>query len=215
MHKKLGTVLILLGVALLLVGLGNVGRNLWIEEQAGDHAESAMGQLLQQMQSPQESRPGEEPDSTTDQPAPSGPALPSQQEQESRRPMPEILIDGVPYIGYLEIPALDLQLPVLSQSNPENLEIGPCRFYGTVYQKNFVIGGHRYRRHFRKLYTLGYGDRIYFTDGDGIRYAYRVEELEVVEPYQADYLCSGDWDLSLYTCTTGGASRVVVRCVFQ
>jgi sortase A len=133
--------------------------------------------------------------------------------QEELRPMPEVVIDGVPYIGYLKIPALSLELPVLSESNEENLEIAPCRFFGTVYQKNFVIGGHRYRRHFRKLSTLGYGETFTFTDMDGIVYTYEVVEQEIVQPDQAEYLCSGDWDLSLYTCTPGGLTRVVLRCL--
>ena len=28
-------------------------------------------------------------------------------------------------------------------------------------------------------------------------------------------LLSGDWDLTLFTCTLGGKSRVVVRCKIQ
>jgi sortase A len=26
---------------------------------------------------------------------------------------------------------------------------------------------------------------------------------------------SGDWDLTLFTCTTGGQSRITVRCVLK
>jgi sortase A len=129
------------------------------------------------------------------------------------RPMPEIQVDGISYVGYLSIPALNLELPVISESTEQNLEIAPCRFFGTVYQKDFVIGGHRYRRHFRKLSTLGYGERLSFTDVEGNVYIYEVAECEVLEPNQAEYLCSGDWDLSLFTCTPGGMTRVVLRCL--
>lgn len=211
-RKLLGTVLILLGTVLLLSGLVMTGRNFRIEEQAGDTAEVVMEQLLEQIQSEDDMAPsGEDPVTGSDTANP-GLSLPAAQEQAARRPMPEVMIDGVAYIGYLSIPELELELPVASQINETFLEKGPCRYFGTVYQKNFVIGGHRYRRHFRKLYTLGYGDRVIFTDVDGKTYHYQVEEQEVIEPYQSTYLCSGDWDLSLFTCTTGGAARVVVRC---
>jgi sortase A len=127
--------------------------------------------------------------------------------------MPEIELDGRGYVGYLELPTLELTLPVLSVSSDENLEIAPCRYFGTAYQQNFVIGGHRYRRHFRNLYTLGYGDTVIFTDVTGKQFVYQVEELEELQPYDSEYLCTGDWDLSLFTCTPGGTARVAVRCL--
>ena len=129
------------------------------------------------------------------------------------RPMEEVVIEGVAYIGYLEIPTLELKLPVIGEISEEHLDIAPCRYYGTAYQKDFVIGGHRYRRHFRRLYTLNYGDPVIFTDVSGQSFRYQVEELENIEPHESEYLCSGNWDLSLFTCTPGGAERVVVRCL--
>lgn len=236
MKRKLGTVLVLLGLALLVLGVGTVGRNIWVEEQAGDYAETAMGKLLERMEAqnaassvnpeqthpsgqtpenPSEQIPGQTPGQSSPQPGASqpNPQNPAEQAQAERRPMNEISIDSVAYVGYLEIPALDLRLPVISKCSEELLELAPCRYFGTVYQKNFVIGGHRYRRHFRKLYTLGYGDRVTFVTVSGETFHYRVEELEVVQPHQSAYVCSGDWDLSLFTCTTGGQSRVVVRCL--
>lgn len=207
-RKIFGTACVVLGIVLVLASLVVTCYILWQEEQSGVHAQQAMEQLLEQL--PEETVPATPdvpnipvmtPDATV---APKDPAY---------RPMPEVMIDGVPYIGYLNIPALKLELPVIGESNEENLEIAPCRFYGTVYNKNFVIGGHRYRRHFRKLSTLGYGERLHFTDMEGKVYTYEVAEQEILEPNQAEYLCSGDWDLSLFTCTPGGLTRVVLRCL--
>lgn len=220
-RKVLGSVLLVLGIGLLLLGMGITGWYFWIEEQAGDHAETAMVQLLERMEAettapeedPRQEFPGVQQGGAQPEQSTPGLSLPATQEQAARRPMAEIVIDGVAYIGYLKIPALDLELPVISKSSPELLDIAPCRYFGTAYQKDFVIGGHRYRRHFRKLYTLGYGDRVIFTDVTGRSFHYQVEELETIEPYESQYLCSGGWDLSLFTCTTGGASRVVVRCI--
>jgi sortase A len=214
-RKVFGAVLICMGAILIVAALGISGYYLWVQERSGEKADKAMQSLIQQITV--NNHPGNDPI------APSGPApelLPpvvpdisgSEQLPDSQMRMPSIEIDGVSYIGYLEIPALELSLPVISESTKKNLDIAPCRFYGTVYQDNFVIGGHRYRRHFRKLSTLGYGQRLTFTDVEGTVFTYEVMECEVIEPYEAEYLCSGVWDLSLYTCTPGGASRVVVRC---
>ena len=207
-RKILGTAFVVLGAVLILIALSAVIINLWQEEMSGLNADHAMEQLWEQMTvDPVPATPD-----TPDTPA----LLPengSTSDAPEFRPMPEIQVDGISYVGYLSIPALKLELPVISESTEQNLEIAPCRFFGTVYQKDFVIGGHRYRRHFRKLSTLGYGERLSFTDVEGNVYIYEVAECEVLEPDQAEYLCSGDWDLSLFTCTPGGMTRVVLRCL--
>lgn len=207
-RKILGTAFVVLGAVLILIALSAIIINLWQEEMSGLNADQAMEQLWEQMTvDPVPATPD-----TPDTPA----LLPengSTSDAPEFRPMPEIQVDGISYVGYLSIPALNLELPVISESTEQNLEIAPCRFFGTVYQKDFVIGGHRYRRHFRKLSTLGYGERLSFTDVEGNVYIYEVAECEVLEPNQAEYLCSGDWDLSLFTCTPGGMTRVVLRCL--
>ena len=204
-RKILGTAFVVLGAVLILIALSAIIINLWQEVKSGLNADHAMEQLWEQM---------------TVDPVPATPDTPallpengSTSDAPEFRPMPEIQVDGISYVGYLSIPALNLELPVISESTEQNLEIAPCRFFGTVYQKDFVIGGHRYRRHFRKLSTLGYGERLSFTDVEGNVYIYEVVECEVLEPNQAEYLCSGDWDLSLFTCTPGGMTRVVLRCL--
>jgi sortase A len=207
-RKILGTAFVVLGAVLILIALSAIIINLWQEEMSGLNADHAMEQLWEQMTvDPVPATPD-----TPDTPA----LLPengSISDAPEFRPMPEIQVDGISYVGYLSIPALNLELPVISESTEQNLEIAPCRFFGTVYQKDFVIGGHRYRRHFRKLSTLGYGERLSFTDVEGNVYIYEVAECEVLEPNHAEYLCSGDWDLSLFTCTPGGMTRVVLRCL--
>ena len=38
------------------------------------------------------------------------------------------------------------------------------------------------------------------------------EELETLDADAVDYMSAGDWDLTLFTCTYGGQSRVTIRC---
>ena len=122
-------------------------------------------------------------------------------------------VDGVDYIGVLHIPSLGLELPVISRWSYDDLRIAPCRYSGSAYLGNMVICGHNYSAHFGKLKSLQPGDTVSFTDMDGNEFSYTVEELEVLRPTAVEEMTVGDWELTLFTCTLDGKSRVAVRCV--
>ena len=68
--------------------------------------------------------------------------------------MPEVMLeelDGAACIGVLEIPEIDLKLPVLSKWSYPLLKKAPCRYSGSAYLDNLVIAAHNYRTHFGKL----------------------------------------------------------------
>ena len=126
--------------------------------------------------------------------------------------MPVRMIDGDEYIGVLEIPVLKLELPVMSEWTYPKLRKSPCRYSGTAYKGNFVILAHNYDRHFGRLKMLESGDTVSFTDMDGNRFDYIVAETEILRPYDEALMTEDKWDLTLFTCTIGGGSRVTVRC---
>ena len=126
--------------------------------------------------------------------------------------MPEQIVDGTAYVGTLEIPALSLELPVAGSTTRENLQKAPCRYSGTPYTADLVLGAHNYAAHFGGLRQLPYGEEVRMTDLDGNVFSYRVTDIEILQPEQLEDLLSGGWPLTLYTCTPGGQSRVVVRC---
>ena len=126
--------------------------------------------------------------------------------------MPVKRINGNDYIGIISIPAIDRVLPILSEWSYQNLKITPCRYAGSAYLDNLVICAHNYRTHFGSLKNLHYGDMITFTDIDGNTFNYKVIEIDTLQPAAIDELTSGNRDLTLFTCTIGGATRVTVRC---
>lgn len=150
------------------------------------------------------------------------PALPSGEDLEEafipdyvlnpEMAMPEENIDGRSYIGVLDIPALELSLPIISEWSYDALQIAPCRYSGSAYLDNLVIAGHNYRSHFASLPQLQPGDTVTFTDMDGNVFSYAVSSLETLSPYAISDMTSGDWDLTLFTCTVGGQSRLAIRC---
>ena len=129
--------------------------------------------------------------------------------------MPEITLedlDGAACIGVLEIPKIDLKLPVLSEWSYPLLKKAPCRYSGSAYLDNLVIAAHNYRTHFGKLKELETGDEVIFTDAAGNQFEYKVAAVEALTPQSVEDMTSGEWALSLFTCTLDGKNRVTVRC---
>ena len=71
--------------------------------------------------------------------------------------MPALEIDDHDYIGILDIPVLELTLPVMSEWSYTNLKIAPCRYAGTAYKNNLVIAAHNYSTHFGRIRDLAAG----------------------------------------------------------
>ncbi|HHU84229.1 MAG TPA: sortase [Clostridiales bacterium] len=126
--------------------------------------------------------------------------------------MPVETIDGNDYIGVLEFPSLELKLPIISEWSYPRLKIAPCRYEGSAYTNDLIISGHNYTSHFGKLQNLSAGDIVIFTDIEGNEFIYEVVELEILKPTSIEEMKSGDWALSLFTCTLSGQTRLTVRC---
>ena len=126
--------------------------------------------------------------------------------------MEEVEIDGHIYIGYLSMPTVELELPIMSEWSYEKLTIAPCRYYGTLRGKDLVLLAHNYDRHFGRLNDLKVGDSVYFTEMDGTVTAYKVVARDILDPYAVEEMTAGLYDLTLFTCTYGGRSRVTVYC---
>jgi sortase A len=124
-------------------------------------------------------------------------------------------IDGYGYIGYLSIPALELDLPVMSEWDYGRLKISPCRYYGSIKTDNLVIAAHNYRFHFGYLGHLKPGDSVMFTDMESKTYSYKVVSVGQLMPTDVDKVKDTGDDLILYTCTYGGAKRITVRCSYS
>lgn len=148
--------------------------------------------------------------------------LPSDLPEETKVPeyliypemeMPVQEVDGLSYVGMLTIPALGVELPVCDEWSYPNLRIAPCRYTGSAYTNNLILCAHNYSTHFGTIKSLHAGDQVLFTDMDGHVFTYEVAVLETLQPTDIEEMESGDWDLTLFTCTLGGQSRITVRCI--
>ena len=123
-------------------------------------------------------------------------------------------IDGYGYVGYISVPVIDMELPVMSECDDERLKIAPCRDYGSTKTDNLIIAGHNYRIHFGYISNLTAGDIVMFTDMENTLSTYRVNSVEILLSTDFDKVKDRGDDLVLYTCNYSGTKRIVVRCSY-
>ena len=202
MKTNRGTIWINAGLLLIAAALFLSAYNERESHEARDSARQVIAQLCDALPTEADEEETEpEPESTT---VPE--SLP-----DVEREMPVRTVNGRDYIGVLSIPSLGLELPVISQWDYPSLKIAPCRYSGSLYQNNLIICAHNYASHFGKLKQLRSGDTVLFTDMDEHVVTFQVVERETLNPMDAEGMEAGDWDLTLFTCTIGGQTRVTIR----
>lgn len=209
MPKRIGITFVIVGVVLALSALLLFLYNGYEDRRAGQQAELLMDKI--QSAIAEERTPTAKPtdideETKTEETATSEPqeAIPTE--------MPVVVIDGYGYIGYLSVPDLDLELPVMAEWDYSRLKVAPCRQFGSTRTDDLVIAAHNYKTHFGRLSSLKEGAEIIFTDMDGLENRYRLKRLDTLNPNAVSDVQNSGYDLVLYTCTLGGATRVVAFC---
>lgn len=197
MKFRKSTALILSGVLLLLGAAGFAVYNNADSDRAGKSAASIAAVIAEGLPT----KPAAE---TTPQNINHDVFVPEMETKE---------IDGALYIGILEIPALELTLPVRENWSYDALKLSPCRYSGSYYTNDLVICAHNYASHFNGLRTIAMGEDVYFTAVGGRTYHYVITNRETLNPDEAERMSTPDgWDLTLFTCYIGGATRCTIRC---
>lgn len=193
------------GAALIIGAVSLFLYNSWDEKRASEAAVQTAESLAVLISERRDASPVIDPDreQITD---------PAEHEPSENR-APHVYYQGESYLGVLSIPALGLSLPVTEAWSYAKLKASPCRYIGSAEGGDFVIMAHNYKRHFGNISLLGYGDTVIFTDADGTAYEYIVDEIETVNSTDVDHMIDSEYELTLFTCTYGGAARVAVRCI--
>ena len=128
--------------------------------------------------------------------------------------------DGV--MGYLEIPKIDVELPIYHGTSEEVLEKGAGHLEATALpiggkNRHPVISAHRglpSAELFTRLYEMEIGDWFYLSVLDETL-AYEVDKITVIEPEELEFLTPEENRdlLTLLTCTPYGVNthRLLVR----
>jgi len=221
-NRKAGIAFVGMGavllIAALLLFLYNEGSNAVMEEENQDIYEElyriierqkeemeaeAESEAVTVMLPAEETLPSEETDGKDE-------SVPEREEVPATPAMTVAAVDGYDYIGILEIPVLELAMPILSDWDEDKLNIAPCRHFGSVQSDDLVIAGHNYRRHFLYLYKLVIGDTVRFTDMEGTVTEYEAAEKRTLRATDVEAVLESEYDLILYTCTYSGTERTAV-----
>ncbi len=194
MKNIIARILMGLGLICIICSIGLIVFNSQEDTLAGDLSQEAIPFIISQM--------------------PEVEQLPEEIAETYSGDMPAIDVDGFSYIGLVTIPAIDIELPIQAEWSKEKARTSPCRYKGSVYENDLIVAGHNYTRHFGKLRELNSGDEVIITDVNGNSFYYVVTYMETIGTEEVEKMDEGDWDLTVFTCTLGGASRVTVRCAF-
>jgi sortase A len=211
MRTKLGTCFMIAGILMVLSAVGLLVYNQWEAGQARKSTEEIMPQMLAEIEVRKQEKeniqqtPSQELENIVQEYLPSLTPPPVEE-------MEEVVIEGNSYIGYLSIPVLELDLPVMGDWSYPKLKKAACRYTGTVTGDDLVIMAHNYEYHFGRLDELAQGDMVFFTDAEGSITLYEVITRDILNPTAIEEVTGGEFDLVLFTCTYGGQSRVTVYC---
>ncbi len=125
-------------------------------------------------------------------PAPTGAVL----EEKLENTMPTLSVNKTDFIGLLEMPRFGLVLPVAN--NFENTTKHPCKFSGSAYTKNLIIGATTQKGQFDFFREISVGDTLFFTDMQGSRYTYSVTDLRFVKHADQAALTYKDAAITLF-----------------
>lgn len=141
----------------------------------------------------------------------------------TQAPSIEGLEDGI--FGYIEIPAMDVTLPLYVGASAKNLAKGAAILGATSLpvggeNTNCVIAAHRGYRgipFFREIEKLGVGGAVYITNPWGTL-GYRVESIDIISPVGSGKVMiqEGKDMVTLVTChpyRSHGKYRYAVYCV--
>ena len=203
-RKSKGLVFLTLGVLLLFSALGWYLYNVIEDETAGRKAAEII-EKFEFVQSPKESL---ELPKLSLEASPEAPTVP----ENTKAKDPVIIIDSEAFCGRIRIKKLGIELPVYDQWDYKKLKNAPCRYLGSVSEKDIIIAGHNYKSHFGTLDKLKIGDEVEFWDAYGELYLYQVCDIVTLDGTAVSDMQSGGWDFTLFTCTKSGEQRVTVRC---
>ena len=121
-------------------------------------------------------------------------------------------------VGAINIPSIDVNYPILSETSDKLLKVSVCKFWGCNPNEvgNLCIAGHNYRnsKFFSKVLRLTVGDIIEITDLGDRTLKYSVYDKFTVDPTDVSctsQLTNGKKVVTLITCTNDSKQRVVVK----
>ena len=124
---------------------------------------------------------------------------------------------GFNVVGTIEIPATNVNYPILEKVSKSSLETSVAMLYGAGINQvgNTVIIGHNYRNglFFSNNKRLNNGDKIYVTDNAKNRLTYTIYNKFETTPEDASFYSrdtDGKPEITLSTCNDDSSRRLII-----
>ena len=124
---------------------------------------------------------------------------------------------GFNVVGTIEIPAINIEYPILQKVSKSSLETSVAMLYGAGINQvgNTVIIGHNYRNglFFSNNKRLNNGDKIYVTDNSKNRLTYTIYNKFETTPEDASFYSrdtAGKPEITLSTCNDDSSKRLII-----
>ncbi|MBP3299896.1 MAG: hypothetical protein J6M34_00125 [Clostridia bacterium] len=190
MRRKITTVFLIFGVLLILLSaLWMVGSTL-----AQDRAAQERGEILEQMRLLMPAPRKGAPDGRSDV------------------SLPRLSLEGDDFVGILEVPRFETDLPVCATWDADAVVDFPRCYWGNPYDGSLMIGGSDGRGQFDFMNEITEGDSVFFTDVTGLRFYYRVSEIRLADGVSFEALSVLDADLIFFARNTYSLDYTVVCC---
>ena len=139
-------------------------------------------------------------------PEPQGTVL----EQRRNNSMSSLSIEGIDFVGILEMPQHKSVLPVCADWG--NVTKYPCKFSGSVYDRTIKIGATSQKGQYDFYREISVGDAVVFTDTEGNRYTYKVTNLQYEKHANQNTLNQQESALTLFVKNIYDFEYLIVSC---
>lgn len=123
-----------------------------------------------------------------------------------------IIINGLPYIGIININSVNISLPIHENWTDEKLDTSPCVYKGTLEGGDLIVGSHNAKSQFGPITRLDLGAEATISDANGKVYTYVLKEYMVISETEVRTLENiKNYELTLFTCDLDSSKRIVQR----
>lgn len=130
----------------------------------------------------------------------------------------EIEIEGYKVLGIIRIPKIELEYPILNETNKISMKKSITKFWGPDLNSvgNLTLAGHNNKdgTMFGKIKKLQIGDIIEIEDLYKNTVQYEIFDIYIIEPNDVSCVESVDAnskELTLITCTNGNKNRLITK----
>lgn len=127
-------------------------------------------------------------------------------------------IENYKVVGIIKIPKIDLEYPILEETNKESLNLSITKFWGNKINEigNVSLAGHNNLNGtmFGKIKKLEVGDIIELTDIQNVTLKYQIFKKYVINPNDISCILpekEGAKEVTLITCTNGNKNRLILK----